>query len=108
MSDKAPKSAFPTMDESATKSVQNASAAPSKNTKLMPKKGAQAGDPAREAKPARKESLRERQGARYAIRVKMSGGTSPEAGATQANGRIIPPAVNRTQPNFSSGMADYN
>ena len=42
-------------------------------------------------------------GAKYAITAKLSGGTSPEAGATQANGRIIAPAVNRTRPNFTDG-----
>jgi len=48
-------------------------------------------------------------GARYGVTVKLSGGTSPEAGLTQANGRIIAPAVNRTRPNFRDGMvADTN
>jgi hypothetical protein len=44
-------------------------------------------------------------GARYGISVKLSGGTSPEAGATQSNGRIIAPSINRTRPNFQDGMA---
>jgi hypothetical protein len=45
-------------------------------------------------------------GARHGISVKLSGGTSPEAGATQANGRLIPPAINRTTPNFSAGAQE--
>jgi hypothetical protein len=44
-------------------------------------------------------------GARYGISVKLSGGVAPEAGATQSNGRIVAPAVNRTRPNFQDGMA---
>jgi hypothetical protein len=108
MSEKEPKSAFSTMGTSASSGFKDASAEASKNTKLVKKGNAAAGDPSLEAKPARKESLREKQGARYAIRVKLPGGTSPEAGQTQANGRIIPPAVNRTKPNFSDGMVDHN
>jgi hypothetical protein len=30
--------------------------------------------------------------------------TAPEAGATQGNGRIFAPAINRTAPNFKDGM----
>jgi len=56
---------------------------------------------------AAKSSI-ESMGARYGVSVKLSGGTSPEAGATQANGRIIAPAVNRTKPNFYDGMTADN
>jgi len=45
-------------------------------------------------------------GARYGIRVKFQKTTAPEASSTQANGRIIPPATNRSKPNFTSGMAE--
>jgi hypothetical protein len=44
-----------------------------------------------------------RSGAKYGITAKMSGGNSPEAGKTQANGHIIPPSINRTRPNFTAG-----
>jgi len=47
-----------------------------------------------------------RAGARYGIKVSFAKQTSPEAGATQGNGRIIPPAINRSKPNFSAGMAE--
>ena len=47
-----------------------------------------------------------RAGARYGIRVGFAKQVAPEAGATQGNGRIIPPAVNRSRPNFSAGMAE--
>jgi hypothetical protein len=100
------KSKFPTMETSAARGAKNASGEPSKNTKLMKKKGAQAGDPYKQPKPARKNVLRERSGARYGVSVKMPRGTSPEAGLTQSNGRIIPPAVNRSRPNFNAGMTE--
>lgn len=80
-------------------------AAPEKG-KLMKKKNTAAGDPTREAKPARKHVMAERSGARYGIRVGFSKQVAPEAGATQSNGRILPAAVNRSQPNFTAGMAE--
>ena len=72
---------------------------------LVKKKGAQAADPTREAKPSRKHVL-ERSGARYGIRVGFQKQVAPEAGETQGNGRILPAAVNRSTPNFKSGMVD--
>jgi hypothetical protein len=100
------KSKFPTMETSAARGAKNASAETSKNTKLVKKKGAQAGDPYKQPKPARKNVLRERSGARYGISVKMPKGTSPEAGLTQSNGRIIPSSINRSRPNFNAGMTE--
>jgi len=50
--------------------------------------------------------VKARSGARYGINVGFQKQVSPEAGATQGNGRIIPPAVNRSKPNFSAGMAE--
>jgi len=83
---------------------KNESGKPEKGT-LEKKKGAQAGDPTREAKPSRKHVM-ERSGARYGIRVGFQKQVSPEAGEVQSNGRIIPPAVNRSRSNFSAGMAE--
>jgi len=85
----------------------DASSAPSKNTKLVKKKGAQAGDPTKQAAPARTH-VKATSGARYGVRVKFQKQESPEAGATQGNGRILPSAVNRQAPNFSAGMGDHN
>jgi len=79
-------------------------AKPEKGT-LMKKKNTAAGDPTKMAKPSRKHVL-ERSGARYGIRVGFQKQTAPEAGATQGNGRLIPPAINRSKPNFSAGMAE--
>jgi len=73
--------------------------------KLMKKKGAQAGDPS--IKDAGHRShVKARSGARYGIKVGFEKQTSPEAGATQGNGRLIPPAINRSKPNFTAGMAE--
>ena len=99
------KSKFPKMETSAARGFKNASAEPSKNTKLMKKKGAQAGDPTKMAKPSRTK-VKATGGARYGVKVKFQKTEAPEAGATQGNGRIIPAAVNRSRPNFSAGMAE--
>jgi hypothetical protein len=42
-------------------------------------------------------------GASYGIRARYMRQTSPEAGATQANGRMFKSVVNRTNPNFEAG-----
>jgi hypothetical protein len=98
---------FETMGNVGSKGAAKA-AAPSKNTKLMKKTGNAKGgtDPYKQAKPARPNKLRERSGARYGISVKMPKGTSPEAGLTQSNGRIIPSSINRSRPNFNAGMTE--
>lgn len=79
-------------------------AKPEKGT-LVKKKNTASGDPYKMAKPSRTK-VTATGGARYGVRVKFQKSVAPEAGATQANGRIIPSAVNRSKPNFSSGMAE--
>ena len=83
-------------------------AAPLKG-KLMKKTGNAKGgtDPYKQAKPSR-SNVSATGGARYGIRVNFQKTTAPEATSTQANGRIIAPAVNRVKPNFSDGTADHN
>lgn len=65
----------------------------SPNTTSVAKKGAQAGDPTGSNKKNRKGIQyplpAERTGAQYRITAKFPPHTSPAAGATQANGRII-------------------
>jgi hypothetical protein len=61
------------------------SAKPEKGT-LVKKKGAQAADPTKMAKPSRKNVM----------------------GATQANGRMFASAVKRQKPNFTAGSADLD
>jgi len=82
-------------------------AMPEKGT-LMKKKNTAAGDPYKQAKPSRPfvKADGHRAGARYGIRVGFQKQVSPEAGETQGNGRIIPPATNRSKPNFTAGMAE--
>lgn len=70
---------------------------------LVKKKNAASGGATGPATTRAVSSTATTSGARYGVKVKLSGGTSPEAGATQANGRIIAPAVNRTRPNFTDG-----
>lgn len=47
-----------------------------------------------------------RNGATYGINVKFSATVAPEAGETQANGRLLKPAMNRQSPDFAAGMAE--
>jgi hypothetical protein len=81
--------------------------APVENGKLMKKKGAQSGDPTKMAKPSRPH-VKATSGARYGVRVMFQKSESPEAGATQGNGRLLPPAIKRSSQNFSAGMDDHN
>ena len=86
------------------------SASPKAGT-LVKKKGAQAADPTKMAKPARsnvKHAGATGFGARYGVGVKFSKSVAPEAGATQSNGRIFASAVKRQRPNFQAGSADLN
>ena len=88
-------------------SVVNASGAPSKHTKLMPKGHSKSVDPAMSpAGPAYTYAPKERGGASYGVQVGFEAHTAPEAGMTQANGRVFQAAINRSAPNFQSGMYD--
>ena len=76
------------------------------NTILVPKKGAQAGDPAAQGKGTRANVpyTGERKGAAYGISaVRYTKMTDPAAGETQANGIIINTATDRSRSNFDSG-----
>lgn len=98
-----------TMETSAARGFKNASAEGTGRATLMPKKGAQAGDPTIQAKPARPNriiSAAERSGAHYGVQSGMTANVAPEAGLTQANGRIIPSSVKRTSINFRGGVQD--
>lgn len=88
------------------KPVSHTAAKPEKGT-LVKKKGAQAGDPTKMAKPSRK-FVTATSGARYGIRVKFQKTEAPEAGSTQANGRILPSAMKAQSSNFGAGMSDHN
>lgn len=79
----------------------------SANTTLVPKKHGKSGDPTPPTghrkgvaypKPA---GSGDRDGAVYRISVNLPAPQSPEAGATQANGRVIRSATPRQTANFS-------
>jgi hypothetical protein len=88
------------------KPVEHSAAMPERG-KLMKKKNTAAGDPTKMAKPSR-TFVKATGGARYGVRVKFQKSESPEAGATQANGRILPAAMKAQAPSFSAGMSDHN
>jgi hypothetical protein len=70
----------------------------------MPKKHSKSVNPALSpAGPAYVFAPKERNGAQYGIQVGFEAHTAPEAGMTQANGRIMPHAVNRSSVNFRNG-----
>lgn len=88
--------------------VQNISVAPATSGTLVPKKNVAAGDPTVMEKPSRANVPNQavnRNGAAYGIRVNYIASTSPEAGATQANGRIFKAATNRSRFNFDDGAS---
>ena len=79
------------------------------NTTLVPKKGAQAGDPTAGGKANRSNvsagnaAQSERMGARHRISVKFPAGHDPAASATMANGRVVRSVAGRQTPNFNDG-----
>jgi hypothetical protein len=80
--------------------------APVEKGTLMKKKNTASGDPYGMAKPSR-TFVKATSGARYAIRVKFQQTEAPEAGATQANGRILPAAIVRQSQSFGAGTIDH-
>ena len=99
----------PVSDKKTSVDFKDASSAPSKNTKLVKKKGAQAGN--NWGKKANRSNVKSADaghaGARYGVRVKFQKQEAPEAGATQANGRILPSAMKSQAPSFAAGMKDH-
>jgi len=82
---------------------------PSKNTVLRKKGGAQAGDPTPPTAVRKTGAYPlpagsgDRNGAGYRVQAVFPPHQSPEAGFTQANGKVVRSAVNRSQPAFSDG-----
>lgn len=103
MKESKPKSKFPTMDNSAATTAKNASAEGSVGGKLIPKKNTAAGDPAVQAKPARKFA-RGRGERAYGITASMPAWHDPQIAPVQSNGRLFTSSVNRTAPNFQDGI----
>jgi hypothetical protein len=66
----------------------------------------QAGDPALvPGMQPRNPVINERLGAAFVPRASVAPQTSPEAGMTQANGRIVPPRMIRSADSFSQGIS---
>ena len=95
-----------TAPSKAAAKVRNASAEGTGKATLVKKKGAQAGDPYAQPKPARTNKLYERGGAKYGVTAKIPAYAAVEAGFTQGNGRIIASAINRSRPNFQAAADD--
>ena len=77
---------------------------------LVPRAGVAAGDPAVQPISPKPGTLydakkAERMGATYGIPVMYTAQTAPEAAATQANGRIVKPKINRSRTSFGEGVA---
>jgi len=104
---KNPKPLAPVDAKKTSVDFKDASSAPSANTKPVKKKNTQAGDPTIKNSAIRTH-VKATSGARYGVRVKFQASESPEAGETQANGRLLPPAIKRQSQNFGAGMADHN
>jgi len=106
MKESKPKSKFPTMDNSAATTARNGSAEGTSG-KLVAKKNTAAGDPAVQAKPARK-AARGRGERAYGITASMPTWHDPQIAPVQSNGRLFTSAVNRTSVNFQDGIADHD
>lgn len=80
---------------------------PEKGT-LVAKKNVAAGDPTaagtKQNRANRPYAGQERLGASYGISASYAKPTAPEAGLTQANGRIVSPATIRQKDSWSEGM----
>jgi hypothetical protein len=103
------------MGTEAASSAQYPSATNTGRATLVPRKNTQAADPTlgptntRTIKPYTEVYGLERNGARYAVTVNTVVPTAPEAGATQASGRILNSAITRSRQVFDDGMdSSYN
>lgn len=76
---------------------------PSKNTKLVKKKGAQAGDPTTMSMGKRTKVIAKATGAAYGIKAVIPSYKSAEAGPTQASGKLVSSPYNRQKPAFDQG-----
>jgi hypothetical protein len=100
-----PNSKFPTMGTTAASGAQYPSAKPERG-KLMKKGNTAAGTlDGKKGAQAMKHATSKRA---YGIKTTMPSWKDPQIGPTQGNGRLFKSAVNRTAPNFTDGMADYN
>lgn len=81
------------------------SASPKSGT-LVGKKNTAAGDPAITNPGVRANTpyAGEKKGAAYSVKATYMKQTAPEAGLTQANGRVVSPAITRQKDSWSQGL----
>jgi hypothetical protein len=79
-----------------------------KQGKLIKKGHSKSVDPYVQPVANRVYAPKERNGAAYGIQVGFEAHVAPESGLTQANGRMLKQAINRSSPNFRIGMGDHN
>jgi hypothetical protein len=82
------------------------SASPEAGT-LIPKKNTAAGDPygaGTKVNRVNESYTGERKGAAYSIKATYMKQTAPEAGLTQANGRVVSPSVVRQKDSWTQGI----
>lgn len=82
------------------------SASPDAGT-LVPKQNKAAGDPyaaGTKVNRVNQPYAGERKGAAYSVKATYMRQTSPEAGYTQANGRIVSPKITRQRDSWSQGI----
>lgn len=84
----------------------NASGADTGREILQPRGVAKGGQAPPATAGGRSGVMQERLGARYVIQAKLPGPQLPEAGQTQANGRIIPNVYGKDRANFRGGRGD--
>lgn len=100
----------PTSAEPSNAAGSKPRVAPVEKGKLVKKGHSKSVDPAKSSPTPGKRSNVMGQGAhggaRYGVRVMFQKTTAPEAGATQANGRLFSAAVNRQRPNFKAGSSE--
>ena len=104
-SPKTPKNIAPTSTAPSNASGTKTSAAPVVKGVLVKKKNVAAGGATGTTGMA--THVKQTGGARYAIRVKFQKTEAPEAGATQANGRILPASIVRQSQSFGAGTVDH-
>ena len=86
-------------------SFTSPSSSPASGT-AVPKQNVQAGDPTGAGTKANRQNVpyTERTGAAYSVGAKYMKSTDPAAGLTQANGRVINPAIVRQADSFGEGV----
>lgn len=98
------------MGNSVVSDVRNVSGAPTRGT-LVPRKNTQAGavPPVSPGLPAYRDAVpQERLGAQYRVSAAVPAPIMPEATATQANGRIVPPVLHREESFEDSARNAYS